>query len=99
MISVVGKTAMAKGSFNNKQQSQRGNSMPRIATLLIGLGIPILLTVIIPPFLNNAELTWSGIPLLLLWMFFCIPATAFCLIICWYCFDRPAYLRHDGGSK
>jgi hypothetical protein len=76
-----------------------GNNMPRISTLLIGLGIPILLTVVIPPFLNDPNLAWRGIPVLLLWMFLCIPATALCLIVCWYVFDRPHYLASEGDRK
>lgn len=65
--------------------------MSNLPTMLIGMGAPILLIVIIPPFLNEAHLTWAGIPVLLLWMFLCIPATALCLVICWFCFDRHRY--------
>lgn len=65
--------------------------MSRLPTMFIGMGVPIFLVVIVPPFLNDANLTWAGIPVLLLWMFLCIPATALCLIICWFCFDRQRY--------
>ncbi|MET3790813.1 DUF3311 domain-containing protein [Aquamicrobium terrae] len=66
--------------------------MSKLPTMLIGMGVPILLIVIVPPFLNDPNLTWQGIPVLLLWMFLCIPATALCLIVCWYCFDRQHYV-------
>lgn len=66
--------------------------MSKLPTMLIGMGVPIFMIVIVPPFLNDPSLTWHGIPILLLWMFLCIPATALCLIVCWYCFDRPNYI-------
>lgn len=66
--------------------------MSRFSTVLIGMGVPIFLVVIVPPFLNDANFTWNGIPVLLLWMFLCIPATALCLIVCWFCFDRQHYI-------
>ncbi len=82
-----------------KQPSITGNNMSTLPTLMIGLGIPIFLTVIVPPFLNGMDLTWMGIPVLLLWMFLCIPATALCLIVCWYGFDRHRYLAAEEDKQ
>lgn len=66
--------------------------MPRSwPSLAIGLGIPVIAIVIVPPLIANATVSVFGIPLLFFWLFAWFPLTTVCLAISWYGFDRRHY--------
>lgn len=72
--------------------------MPRsLWSLAIGLGIPAIAIVIVPPLISNAQVSVLGIPLLFFWMFACFPLTTICLAISWYGFDRRHYAAREGS--
>lgn len=72
--------------------------MPRsLCSLAIGLGIPAVAIVIVPPLISNVQVSVLGIPLLFFWMFAWFPLTTICLAVSWYGFDRRHYTGQEGS--
>jgi hypothetical protein len=68
-------------------------------SLVIGLGIPVIAIVVVPPFIANTQVTVFGIPLLFFWMFAWFPLTSVCLGVSWFGFDRSHYLSQDRAQS
>jgi len=55
---------------------------------MVGLVLPFLLVVPTIPLLSRIDRTLLGLPVGIVWLFACIPATTLCLAACWYLHDR-----------
>lgn len=68
------------------------------ASVIIGLGVPVIGVVGVIPFIASTDATVAGIPLLFAWMFTWFPLTSACMWFCWWRFDRHDYAQGDAPS-
>ncbi len=61
---------------------------PKLLSLAIGLGIPVLAVMVATPIIGQSPAQILGLPVMYFWIFAWFPLTTLCLWISWHFFDR-----------